>query len=247
MNRWSSVRAAFLWSVAAALPAQQNLFNVPSGVITESGHLFFQEQLNLGREAGTSSTTIDYGLGHGWEVGCNLLGLYLYDERDAVAAGAAAARAPGSPDLMLNLQKGLHCTDWWRLGVGAQIGSNIDLAREHSRLLDFTWVTNAFDVPQRPEFGTWYVGAYHANANFAADGTRSSLLLGVEIPIVENRLAFQADAILGRNDLGVWVVGGVYTFDNHWQLSLGAQFPNPGSGNPSGVVVEFTFPGFGIG
>ena len=46
--------------------AQQNLFNVPSGIITPEGELFFQQQFNLGKLSGTSNTSTAIGLGNGW-------------------------------------------------------------------------------------------------------------------------------------------------------------------------------------
>lgn len=61
-------------------------------------------------------------------------------------------------------------------------------------------------------------------------------MAGAEVPIVENKLSFQGDVLLGYNDLSVAVLGGVYTFANHWQLSLGYQVPMPTSGNRHGLV-----------
>ncbi|HNN01109.1 MAG TPA: hypothetical protein PKG67_11665, partial [Turneriella sp.] len=52
--------------------AQQNLFNVPNGEITKPGHFFTQQQFNLTRSALQSNSTLDYGLGDGWEAGLNL-------------------------------------------------------------------------------------------------------------------------------------------------------------------------------
>ncbi|MBX7144634.1 MAG: hypothetical protein K1X79_09305 [Oligoflexia bacterium] len=234
---------------AAALPeraeAQQNLFNMPSGIITAPGTLFFQEQMNLFRRAGNSGTTFDIGLGKGWEAGINLLDVSLYDrlDRDNEPAQIGETHSPGSPDLMLNVQKGFEVTRWWRSSIGTQVGSNIDFGHEPARFLNFSWTSNAFSVPSHPEYGTWYVGGYYANPDFAGGGTNHDLLLGCEIPVVGHHLAFQADAVLGRNDLSVIVIGGVYSFENRWQISLGAQIPTENSGNPFGVVVEFTYPG----
>jgi len=39
--------------------AQQNLFNVPSGKVTDLGELFFQEQFNFSGSVGTSNSTFD--------------------------------------------------------------------------------------------------------------------------------------------------------------------------------------------
>ena len=89
--------------------AQQSLFNVPSSEITERGRWFFQEQLNLSR-SGVSNTTLDYGIGHGMELGLNLFDLDLYH--------------PGSEERlstlpMVNLQKRWDLTERWAI---AEIG-----------------------------------------------------------------------------------------------------------------------------
>lgn len=71
--------AIFVLVIASTMQvsAQQNLFNVPSGVVTPEGVVFFQQQFNLGRVAGTSNTSTAIGLGNGWEVGLNLLDVYM--------------------------------------------------------------------------------------------------------------------------------------------------------------------------
>lgn len=48
-------------------------------------------------------------------------------------------------------------------------------------------------------------------------------MIGGEVHIVKNKLSFQFDALIGDNDLSVAVIGGVYTFANRWQLSLGSR------------------------
>ena len=54
------------------LMAQQNFINVPSGEVTQARKFFVQEQLNF-NEIIQSNTTVDYGLGHGFEIGINIL------------------------------------------------------------------------------------------------------------------------------------------------------------------------------
>lgn len=227
--------------VAGRCDAQQNLFNVPSGQITKRGELFFQQQFNFAGGVGTSNTTVDVGVGRGWEVGFNFLDLQMYQPRDS---GASIGPQQVNPDLLVNLQKGFEVADFWNVGVGTQIGGNPSRRTRDTRFLNFTWVINQFEVPEREEFGKWYVGAYSANKAYAGPGDSVGFLLGAEVPIVRDKLSFQFDWVGGRNDLGVAVVGGVYTFPSGWQLSLGAQLPAPRSDNPYGVVLEFTYPGF---
>ncbi|MCX6851297.1 MAG: hypothetical protein NTY98_20525 [Verrucomicrobia bacterium] len=250
MTRYFSCQALFFAVFCCFLfpstraSAQQNLFNVPSGAITPQGDLFFQEQFNINNLAGTSNSTVAFGLGNGWEAGFNLLNYYMYDKTKKLPSDPDKPKAPGNPDLMANLQKGLQVNDFWNTCIGLQAGFNPAKTRHNSYFQNFSWWINSFEVSNHEAFGKWYAGAYYANHNYAGDGNRLGLLLGVEIPIIKDKLAFQADGIMGHNDLSVMVIGGVYTFDNKWMLSLGAQIPTPSSGNSHGVVIEFTYPGF---
>lgn len=248
MTRYKSllftITCFLLFSTVAS--AQQNLFNVPSGVITLKGEVFFQQQFNLNSLAGTSNTTFAFGLGDGWEAGFNLLNYYMYDKTKKLPSDPDAPRAPGNPDLMANLQKGFRVTDFWRMGIGTQVGINPARNRNDMYFQNFSWWVNSFEFPDHEALGKWYAGLCYSNHNYSGDGNTFGLLVGVEIPIIENKLSFQADGIMGHNDLSVMVLGGVYTFDNRWQLSIGAQIPTPSSGNSHGVVIEFTYPGFSL-
>ena len=228
---------------APAAAAQQNLFNVPSGDITKPGNLFFQQQFNFAASAGTSNTTFDVGVGRGWEVGFNVLDVSLYNR------GGGGDDAPGpsqvNPDLLLNFQKGFEVVpEAWSLGVGAQLGVNPSRFSKRVRFQDFAWAVNRLEVPGRDEFGKYYVGGYHANTAYGGPGDRFGLMLGMEIPLIPERLSFQFDYLSGDRDISTAVVGGVYTFRSGWQLSLGAQLPTPRSRNPYGVVLEFTYPAY---
>jgi hypothetical protein len=52
---------------------QQNLFNVPSGQITEYDSLFFQQQFNFSKKSGQNNSTFDCGIGNGFEIAGSLL------------------------------------------------------------------------------------------------------------------------------------------------------------------------------
>ncbi len=223
---------------------QQNLFNVPSGQITKPGDLFFQEQLNFARLTGTSNTTIDFGLGHGWEVGFNVLDVALYDRTPATDALAGPRQR--NPDLLLNAQKGFELTEFWDIAFGSQVGFNPARQSRERRFQEFTWAVTSLEVPDQPRFGKYYLGVYHSNTAYAGPGERVGIMLGVEIPIIPERLSFQCDYIGGNRDISVAVIGGVYTFRSGWQLSAGVQLPAPRSNNPYGFVLEFTLPGYAL-
>lgn len=240
--RGTLAAVAFLLSAADAA-AQQNLFNVPNGDITKPANLFFQQQFNFARKIGTSNTTVDLGLGSGWEVGANFLDLNLYDRTPAMDALGGQQT---NPDVLVNLQKGFEITDFWDASVGGQFGANPGRDRGDTHFQEFVWGLTTLEVPNQKRFGKYYLGVYQANVAYGGPGRRVGYMLGVEVPILPERLSFQADYISGRRDISVAVLGGVYTFKSGWQLSLGWQVPAPRSGNPHGVVVEFTFPGFAL-
>lgn len=225
--------------------AQQNLFNVPSGIITEKGDLFFQQQFNLLRHSGVSNTTTGFGLGDGWEAGFNVFDFTFYDSTPPPASLQPAEDSQVNFDLMFNVQKGFNLTDWWHLGIGTQAGFNPSRRTASMKFQNFSWAINSFEIPgpHRP-WGKLFAGAYYSNEHYGGFGNRFGAMLGTEIPIIEHKLAFQADALLGTNDLSVIVIGGVYEFQCGWQLSLGWQLPAPGSSNDQGLVVEFTLPGW---
>lgn len=248
MQSWNRARGLFCASIALLLlgftpswaSAQQNLFNVPNGQITNLGEVFFQQQFNFTPKAGSSNTTFDFGLGHGWEIGFNLLDLNIYD---SAPAPAPFARTQENPDLMLNFQKGFEIVDdFWSLGVGGQFGINPARQTRDVRFENFTWLINSIEIPEIR--GKAYVGAYYANVAYGGPGDRFGALLGLEIEAIKERLSFQADCITGNREISVIVVGGVVTFPNKWQLSIGSQLPTPRSHNPYGVVIELTQPGF---
>lgn len=243
-TRWSSfgslsafLAGVFLCQFAAA---QQNLFNVPNGEITDVGELFWQQQFNFSSDIGTSNTTIDFGVGHGWEVGINLLDLHMYDTIDT---SPATDQQQVDPDVLFNAQKGFELTEHWKIGLGGQFGFNPTTRHQPVDFLNFTWIINEMSFPERAAWGRYYSGAYYANPPYSGPGDSYGLLLGFDVPVIPDRLSFQADWTTGHNDLGVIVIGGVYTFENSWQLSMGAQLPSPGTDNPYGVVVEITQPG----
>lgn len=230
-----AVLALGVFSPRAA--AQQNLFNVPNGKITNLGEMFFQEQFNFSRPAGSSNSTFDFGLGRDFELGFNVLDMNFYEHGDP-----PDGRHQVNPDLLLNAQKGFELTeDEWHLGIGSQMGINPAKRSRDVRYQALAWAINEFKLPE--DRGSFYAGAFYANVAYAGPGDRFGALFGTEIPIIKDKLHFQADWITGNRDISVIVVGGVILFPNTWQLSLGAQLPAPRSHNPHGFVMELTHPG----
>ena len=229
---------ALFWASSPQASAQQNLFNVPSGKITNLGEMFFQEQFNFTRPVGSSNTTIDFGLGHNFELGLNVLDVNFY-ERGAMAT---LGQRQVNPDLLLNGQKSFELIDEvWSLGIGSQMGFNPARQSRDVRYQAFAWAINEFKLPD--ERGSIYAGAYYANVAYGGPGDRFGAMFGAEIPIIKDRFHFQADYISGNRDISVAVIGGVIFLPGKWQLSIGAQVPAFRSHSPSGLVLELTHPG----
>ena len=223
------------WGVAPIpCAAQQNLFNVPSGHITTPDELFFQQQLNINSVLQTS-ITLDYGLGHGWEVGVNLFDGTIIP----IPITTFNQEVVVSQDLLVNAQKSFELTDVFHMAIGGQVGRNLndDIAKQH--FVTFDWVVASLDVPELRD-SKFYVGGYYGNRHYAGDPNRFGFMLGTEIPIIEEKVHFMADYISGQNTVALGVIGVVVLLPKHWSLSIGAQVPSPGSGNPYGGVLELT-------
>lgn len=221
-------------SVPTSLHAQQTLFNVPSGTITEAEEVFLQEQLNFGR-FGESNLTIDYGIGNNIEIGLNIFKVNLYPGNVIPQPGESNDSA-----FLFNVQKVVDFDEEWSIELGTQNGLSANNARQQVDYLNFTWASARYE-PEHIE-GIYIAGIYAGNPPYLGTGSAAGLMLGVEYPLIRDRFSLVADALAGSNDSSVVVVGGQYTLSQRlgWQISLGAQLPFPGSKNDYGVVVELT-------
>lgn len=222
-----TISSLFFSGLTGQCWAQQNLFNVPSTEITQKGKVFFQEQFNIGADAGNSNTTIDYGFGNNWEVGINLFNLDMYPTNSTIH----------NPHLLANFQKAFDITDNYRLSVGTQTGITPPLYHPNIAIPSFSYLNNAFDME---EWGKYYLGVYYANKAYAGSGDNVGLMAGFDYPILQGKVHLMGDIMTGNSDISVGVVGAVFYLANNWQLSFGAQLPVPGSNNDYGMVFEIT-------
>lgn len=206
--------------------AQQSLFNVPSVETTEKGKLFFQEQVDLFSK-GVANTTLDYGLGQGWETGVTIPGVNFYSADDT------------DPTLLVNVQKGFFVNEHWKVGIGTQTGYTVPFHESGAQFATFNYVNNAFDLE---DWGKYYLGAYSANQAITGSSEKTNVLAGVELPLTQN-VHFMADYIGGKNDIGATAIGLVWYASKKWQFSAGGQFSNDHHFKDSfqGAILEFTF------
>lgn len=235
---WAVLLAAVAAAALGPSPAsaQQNLFNVPVPETAEKYDIFFQQQLNvgLGARLGTTYTTLDYGLPYNCEVGLNVFNVQLYPGGNPPQLGNA-----DQAGLLVNGQKVFKPLERLNFGIGMQAGVSSTNATGSTDFLRYNWLTAMYE-PGDGEFGRYVVGMYVGNKPYLGNGNRVGYLLGCEIPLIRERLSFQADYISGTNNSSVAVVGFVANVYRDWQFSLGVQLPSPGSPNATALVFELT-------
>ncbi|MBY0436529.1 MAG: hypothetical protein K2U26_20740 [Cyclobacteriaceae bacterium] len=93
-------------------------------------------------------------------------------------------------------------------------------------------------------------GAFGATNSFFGPEDRSFLFpqeedigiqTGIEHPLLDEKLLLVAENISGSHSLGETTLGAAYYVTDHWMLSLGYQFSNPGSKAVNASVIEFTY------
>lgn len=213
------------FSITSAF-AQQSLFNVPSVETTEKNKYFFQEQVDLFSK-GVANTTLDYGLGQGWETGLTIPGVNFYSGDQA------------DPMLLVNVQKGFYVNESWKVGVGTQTGYTVPFHDSSTEFATFNYWNNAFDLN---DWGKYYLGVYSANKAITGKSANTNLLAGVELPFTQS-VHIMADYIGGKNDIGATAIGLVWYASKKWQFSAGGQFSNDHHSKDAfqGAIVEFTF------
>lgn len=216
--------------------AQQNLFNVPSGTVTQKQEVFLQEQLNLGK-FGESNFTVDYGLGNNFEVGLNIFKVNLYPGNSTPLPGESNEDA-----FLANIQKLFNLTPYCDLEVGTQNGISANNGERRTDFLDFTWSVARWTPDETLFAGSVVLGAYYGNHNYLGPGNEFGWMAGVEKETRMEDLSLVADFISGTNSASVAVIGFQYTLSKQsgWQISIGAQLPSPSSENDYGAVFELT-------
>lgn len=226
----------YLFFVQVCL-AQQNFFNVPNSEITTKGHSFFQEQINTNPSTFSLNSTYDYGVAEEWEIGANLLGANIDRQVGQLTHNYQVNAGPLTPSLLLNTQKGFSLTEHIHLGLGAQGGSSLELRRDQH--LPYYTYGNFEYTAHNSEF-LFVVGAFHANKAYQGAG-KGWLQIGLEFPLIDEKLHFVGDYINGNSSISQGVVGLCYFPFPYYSISAGHQFPSPHAPTGHSTVVEFTF------
>lgn len=223
-----------------SIRAQQSLFNVPSITITGHKKFFFQQQINFTEDNLAFNTNTAVGLGKGFECGLNITDANLNWKYDGATNWQHFRTTPSYTLLMLTGTKVFQIHPNFKIGLGSQLGFNPLLMHNAvaKNLATFNFINTCYTFPksQLSLFG----GAYYGNRTFLIDKAQPGVLLGIDLPLLKDKLDFMADWIIGTHEEAVSVVGFVYEATKHIALSLGGQIPSPGTHNPYGAVFELT-------
>lgn len=201
---------------------QQSLFNAPSSDITHRHKFFVQEQINFFQKSEVSNLTLNYGLGKGFEIGCNVFGTQF----------PSGDRYHNSV-LCFNSQKEFVFTKNFKTATGIQLCHNLFAKKQG------LWVFQNFVYQPKLEKLKLYFGAYYSSKYY--DGTYASpgLMGGFDYEI-SKKWHTMGDALWSKNTQSQTVMGFVYFATPHFPISLGAALPFNTLTSPA-IVLELTF------
>jgi hypothetical protein len=217
------------------LKAQQNFINVPSSEVTTKGKLFFQQQVNF-NEFIISNTTFDVGLGKGYEVGFNVLGLNYDRKTSHFFQNDTSDVEPYNPLVMINGIKQFKVNHRLSMAIGGQIGLNFDADKNHEMAGLIYGNTRYHDLFFKES--VFVIGTYYNSVHFGGEGNRIGAWIVGEIPL-SHKLHFMAESIIGNNSLSYTSLGFVYYPIKRMPLTFGIQIPNTAK-NSYSLVFELT-------
>lgn len=217
------------------LMAQQNFINVPSGEVTQARKFFVQEQLNF-NEIIQSNTTVDYGLGHGFEIGINILGVDYVQRSNSFFLNDTNDRDPYDPLLTVNGLKQFELSKRISLSLGTQVGVNVDFDN-NVRPANLSYVNIRFnDVLW--EHCVFVAGPYYNSKHYGGAGNRVGGWLAAEVPL-SSKWHIMGESVMGNNAISYSSFGLIFFPRPRIPLTLGVQVPNT-SNNAYALVFELT-------
>lgn len=215
--------------------SQQNFINVPSSEVTLKHKLFFQQQLNF-NELIQSNSTLDLGLGNGFEVGANILGLNFSDKQKSFLHNDETDTDPYNPLILINGLKQFDITDHISIATGAQLGLNFTDNKKRARAGLGYFNLRFTDLLVKKS--SLVVGTYFNSRHYGGSGNRFGTWIGTEIPI-NSYFHLMAESVLGSNAL-CYTSLGVILYPIKWMpLTFGLQIPNV-KNNAYSFVFELT-------
>jgi hypothetical protein len=219
--------------------SQQNLFNIPSGDITPKNKIFYQHQFNVYNSNLDSKSHFVYGIGNGFDIGCNLIMKSNSLNPPFKIIGVNIDKTNGGlfPLLLLTLQKQFKLNEKININIGSQVGSNIHYVR-NTNLAHFNYAvgTYFFNPYSRINFGLYY-----ANLVFTGNRNNANFMFGYETKITKH-FYLMGDWKLGKNDIGEGVIGFMYVVNKRFQICSGLLIPN--NRKYTGLVLELNLLGW---
>ncbi|MFN8116725.1 MAG: hypothetical protein U0W65_11475 [Bacteroidia bacterium] len=217
--------------------SQQNFINVPSSEVTRKNKLFFQQQINFS-EIIQSNTTLDLGLGKGFEIGANVLGLNFSEKNKSFLKNDTNDIDPYNPLVMLNGLKQFELSDKISISSGAQFGLNF---RDNKKTTNAALIYSNFLLKDiLIKNSSLAIGGYYNSLHYGGRyGNRVGGWIGSEIPIA-NKFHIVAESVLGNNALCYSSFGIIYYPKKRIPITVGIQIPNVKS-NAYSIVFELTF------
>jgi len=238
------VQVAFFLIFSIGCQAQQNLFNIPSGDITPSKKIFYQQQFNFYQiDELESKSHFVYGLGKGWDAGLNFVDLPLkINDREIVSYNDNSNRKPLYPLLMASLQKQWQIASHWQVNVGTQVGPNLSNRVDNKKIAYFNYAVVRWGPSEKAHL---LAGPYISNDVFVGGPPDQQIgfMAGYEYKINE-KLLLMGDFILGDHKKSQTVIGAGYTFGDRVQLFLGGLMAFPNRELQNGLVVELNWYGW---
>jgi hypothetical protein len=226
---------------------QQNLFNIPSGDITEKNKVFYQHQINLYNPSSFESKQhFVYGLGKGWDIGVNVISV-AFDFRNPRYAWVETNANPTnqqalSPLVLLTAQKYVKIAKNFKFNIGTQAGTNVATQAEQMKLTHFSYGLFGFESNHHLKI---MLGGYVTDNYFVGEGVQAGILAGYEIPL-SKRWYLMGDFISGDHASAVSVIGGMFNAGRRVQLCAGALIANPDSEAKDGIVLELNLLGWDL-
>lgn len=227
----------FFIFLCCSLLSQQNFINVPSSEATTKHKLFFQQQINF-NEIIQSNTTLDLGLGKGFEFGVNILGLNFSEKNKSFIQNDTNDVDPYNPLIMINGLKQFELSENVSISSGAQFGLNF---RDNKRTTNAALIyENLLIKNLLVKNSSLVIGGYYNSIHYGGrHGNRIGAWIGSEIPIV-NKLHIVAESVIGNNAMCYSSIGMIYYPKKRIPITLGIQIPNV-KNNAYSIVFELTF------
>ena len=217
--------------------SQQNFFNVPSCEFTTKHKVFIQEQINV-NQIFQSNFTLDYGIGKGFQVGVNVIGVDFYDTKKSFGFNKESDKDIFSPLFMVNGQKSIEVNKYIQLGIGTNQGVAIDISTDNTKYAQFDYLLSGTSFYKKKILAVY--GVYYGNAAYFQNSGAVGFMAGIDADLYKNKLHFVGDWMSGTTPASVAVLGFSYFVNPVFPISLGWQIPNVEQ-NASALVLELTW------